>query len=150
MSKNLDNYRQLKPAEIIRAGDLYDNKSGVSNPTPVKHSIGKTPNDGYSYYTFWRRRHTKKQSTTLTPPTAAQLSAQPPVKDGKPVLVVSFYYHGTRRTVHVIKFDNRYLKGLEITQTGRRENYKPRYQFKSFLRDGIQDHITIESYGPAQ
>ena len=151
MSKNLDNYRKLKPNEFIRAEDVYVTKGKLSNPFPVKNSIGSTPGNSYYYnWDFYRRRHTKKQPATLTPSMAEQLSFNTGTCETKHpnVLIVSFYYHGFNRWVQVIKIDGSYLKGLEITFN---RNGQKKYQFKSFLLKNILNHnITIESYGPAQ
>ena len=145
MIKSLDNYRKLKPTEKIRRGDVYVSRGTVNFITPVKHSIGSTPGSRwYSYWDFYRRRHTKKVSVVSTPaPVAAPVASTKP----KPsVPIVSFVYHGTVRRVQVIKMDDTYLKGLEITRLDR----KNKYQFKSFRRDGISGHIWLESYGPAE
>ena len=152
MIKSLDNYRKLKPTEKIRRGDVYVSRGTVNFITPVKHSIGSTPGARWysGHWDFYRRRHTKKVSVVSTPaPVAAPVASTKP----KPsVPIVSFVYHGTVRRIQVIKMDDTYLKGLEITQVreGRNLGFKNKYQFKSFRRDGISGHIWLESYGPAQ
>jgi hypothetical protein len=136
MNQVPDNYRQLNPAEIIRKGDVYQRITDYTDVGRVCNSIGGVV--GAGRWNFFRRNHTKKKNFTdfsyviNTPPN---------------VLIVQFFYNGTRRRVQVIKYGEIYLKGLEIIQ--RRQNDKPTYQFKSFLRANCES-LAIESYGPAK
>ena len=71
------------------------------------------------------------------------------VKAKAPVTRVCFSYKNTVRHIQVIKMDEKYLKGLEITprfeKTGVRKNNN--YKFKSFLRNKIQSPIVLVGYG---
>ncbi len=128
------NYRQLKNGETIRKDDVYQNVRNPAYVGRVDGSIGRLV-DGYrGDYTFWRRRHTKKVAVKPAPK-----------QDETPVAIVEFAYSFTPRQVQVIKMDDRYLKGLEITE-GR--DRKRRYQFKSFLLDRVDEPLRLVHYGP--
>jgi hypothetical protein len=140
------NYRQLKPNETIRKGDLY-RQAWDKSIHPVNNSIGRTVGDYPSgSYTFWRRRHTK-QVATSAPVTKRQTKTDEPKKT---VTVVSFSYPGSQshvprlRTVQLISLDDKYLVGLEITGDHPGE-YK--FQFKRYSRWKIRG-ISLVHFGP--
>jgi len=135
MNQIPNNYRQLKNGETIRKGDVYQNVLNPRRVGRVNNSIGRLV-DGYrGDYTFWRRRHTK-----------APVVAKPAKKaDVTPVTIVEFYYNDILRQLQVIKMDDRYLKGLEIT---RNRDGQRRYQFKSFLLGRIDDPLRLVHFGP--
>ena len=87
------NYRQLKPNEIIRKGDLYRLiQEWDDNAIPVRNSIGRIVS-AYPY-TFWRRRHTKNV-VSQAPIAKAKTKTDEPKKT---VTVVSFSYPGSPST----------------------------------------------------
>lgn len=148
-----NNFRQLKSNETIRAEDIYRNEI-TGQVQPTKFSIGRTVSN-YHGYTFWRRRHTAGSNTPtriqrwrpfITPvvptPTVAVVQDEPK----KPVTIVTFWYNSKFHTVQVIKLDNTYLKGLDITVN--RDN-KREYQFKTFRLDRVaQSHgIRLTHFG---
>ena len=127
------NYRQLKPDEIIRKGDLYQSVFDKLIVAPVRHSIGNKASSRPDY-TFWRRRHTK--ATPLSRVAAASTSAQP-TANKKNVTIVEFTYNWKARRVQLISLDAKYLTGLEITREGSRYNY----QFKKYLRYKVDNGL---------
>ena len=140
------NYRQLKPNEIIREGDLY--QRGGWDKNPVKNSIGRIVDDYYpSLYTFWRRRHTKKVVTVPVIVKRAKASVSTAAKPVKNVTVVSFHYNFRVRLVQVISLDKTYLTGLEITRE--QGSSKLKYQFKKYLlsRMGGNGSVQLEHFG---
>jgi hypothetical protein len=138
-----DNYRQLKPDEIIRKGDLYRCENG-GQIFPVINSS--------HLYTFWRRRHTKQ---IIVPPVSpvqvfvkrARASVSTATKPVKNVTVVSFHYNFRVRLVQVISLDKTYLTGLEITRE--QGSSKLKYQFKKYLlsRMGGNGSVQLEHFG---
>jgi hypothetical protein len=154
MNKIPANYRQLKPTETLRKGDLYHQKSGNQSidimPADSDRSAGS-----WTDYVFFRRRHTavkpvaKPVAKTLTQPVKVATK-------GDKKLVVTFIYPSRKtgkdieRTVQVISLTREYLTGLEITNVWSDENldYLPRYQFKKFTRGAIRysGDIQVVSY----
>ena len=142
------NYRQLKPNEIIRKGDLYRLiEEWDGNAIPVRNSIGRIVS-AYPY-TFWRRRHTKQVATSASV-TKRQTKTDEPKKT---VTVVSFSYPGSQshvprlRTVQLISLDDKYLVGLEVTGD-RPGEYK--FQFKRYSRWKIRGISLVHFGSPLQ
>ena len=142
------NYRQLKPNEIIRKGDLYRIiQEWDDNAIPVRNSIGRIVS-AYPY-TFWRRRHTKQVATSASV-TKRQTKTDEPKKT---VTVVSFSYPGSQshvprlRTVQLISLDDKYLVGLEVTGD-RPGEYK--FQFKRYSRWKIRGISLVHFGAPLQ
>jgi len=146
----LENYRQLKPHELLRPGDKY---VYISSPKKVVGTmqcipVGGLAPDHWPEYRFYRRRHTAKNLFIKHPQDQDRLK---PEKK----LVVTFYYpsHSGKcnvdRKVQVIDLNDEYLTGLEMTnvwETGKNQ-YRTNYQFKKFLRTKIKhNEITVESY----
>jgi len=135
----IDNHRQLAVGETIRKGDLYRDKSGKVQP--VKHSIGCTPYIYAGRFTFFRRKHTKKQ------PVAIVAVAKPVVVEAKAKTPrfpeVKFLYPSTKRWgapverhVKVISRDDKYIVGLEVLDDGG-------HQFKRFCVDKVKGEIRL-------
>ena len=142
------NYRQLKPNEIIRKGDLYRLiQEWDDNAIPVRNSIGRIVS-AYPY-TFWRRRHTKNV-VSQAPIAKAKTKTDEPKKT---VTVVSFSYPGSQshvprlRTVQLISLDDKYLVGLEVTGD-RPGEYK--FQFKRYSRWKIRGISLVHFGSPLQ
>jgi hypothetical protein len=142
---NIDNHRLLKDTEIIREGDIFVSIQDSNFNGKVDRSIGDTVSkwkiDGWDFY---RRRHIKKtveveKVVKVNPPKEFKL---------KNVPIVNFVYNDTLRSVVVIKMDETYLKGLEITHS--RSSEKREYQFKTFRRDRITDGPFLQSFGPVE
>ena len=129
--KTLNNHRQLKPNEVIRKGDLFKNLEGVG--IPVGGSIGALVSD-WPRLNFYRRLHTKKVSTPLHPATGAAPRIKP-AQTGDKHPTVTFRYKNIGRRIQVIKLDDKYLTGLELTVG---MDFKPKWQFKKFLRSRLQ------------
>jgi len=143
------NYRQLKPTEVVRKGDLYRRESDKA-VYPVRHSVGCVVGSYPSnLYTFWRRRHTKKVVTQSYKTPATAKTDEPK----KTVTVVSFSYPGSQshvprlRTVQLISLDDKYLVGLEVTGDSPGE-YK--FQFKRYLRWKIRGISLVHFGAPLQ
>jgi hypothetical protein len=158
-----NNYRQLKPNEIVRKGDLYRQERG-GQVFPVKNSLGCFVGS-YLSLTFWRRRHVKKSQLVVVPTNfpyhikpkrltqlhnrikkvvTSSTKTETPKKN---VTIVSFGYNYKSRQVQLISLDSKYLVGLEIT---RDDWSRYKYQFKKFLRSNIENHGTIylSHFGP--
>jgi hypothetical protein len=138
----LNNHRQLRPNEIIKKGDVVLLDDGMT--IPVYNSIGQTPAliGHIKPLSFYRRKHIKKQPAVKPP---AKVTVTKANQIQIPATIVEFYYNNTLRQMQVIKMDDTYLKGLEITR--RRDNSK-QYQFKSFLLGRIDDPLRLIHYGP--
>ena len=146
----LENYRQLKPHELLRPGDKYvyipDPKKVVGTMKYIP--VGGLVADHWHEYRFYRRRHTAKNLFIKHPQDQDRLK---PEKK----LVVTFSYpsrketYSVERKVQVIDLNDEYLTGLEMTllwETGKNQ-YRTNYQFKKFLRTKIKhNEITVESY----
>jgi len=143
-----NNYRQLKPTEIIREDDLYRQEWDGSTLL-VKNSIGRIVS-AYSsnIYTFWRRRHTKSVVAPTQVATPSKAS-----KPKKTVTVVSFSYPGSQshvprlRTVQLISLDDKYLTGLEVTGD-HPGDYT--FKFKRYLRWKIRGISLVHFGAPLQ
>jgi hypothetical protein len=143
MNKIPDNYRQLKPNETLRKGDLYHYQKQTNwieiMPCNSERTVASWPE-----YVFFRRRHTAKQA--VKPVTFVKPAVKDNTKKDKK-LVVTFTYPSSQtgreveRTVQVISLTPEYLTGLEIINLWSDENrgYLPLYQFKKFNRGCIKD-----------
>ena len=129
-------YRQLKPNETIRKGDLckHEHSNYGTVDTVSNFAIGKR-SDTFNGWTFWRRRHVKKSSAIKTDTSKGPHS----------ITVVGFYYKGKNRVVQMIKMDDTYLKGLEMNWNKEKKKYS--YQFKSFLLNRIFGNVVLIHYG---
>lgn len=143
MKNILENYRQLKPNEVIRKGDFYKSANGRIIEL-AKGSIGTKP-DYYtdSGLTFWRRKHTaKKVSASIR--RASMVNVKPNVA------TVNFTYykngHDKYHVVQLISLDSNYLIGLDIGY----KDGKATYQFKKFLCSRIDGGVYLTSYQPAK
>jgi hypothetical protein len=139
-----NHYRKLKEDEVIRKGDFYISTNDASIIGTAKRSVGRLVSEyktDYPVYDFYRRRHVKAQSTLkiIVKGDKAAVVEKRPVN----VTVVRFRYKGCPRRVQVIKFDDHYLTGLEITPG---ENNKPNYQFKNFLRRRMESAVVLENF----
>ncbi len=132
------NYRKLKDNEKPRKGDWYCHIAGNMHDIMCANSYEDVKD--YPGYEFFRRRHIK----VIKPKVSAVDSSKP-----KNVTIVSFLYNEIKRYVQVISLDEKYLKGLEITQSSENTS-KLHYQFKSYLRNKIFGAIRLESYGPVK
>jgi len=137
-----NNYRQLKPNENLRRGDLYRYKdTGAVQKLTNANGFASS----YPHYTFWRRRHTKyvppaapKPRQRVDPQVGVEGSAKV-----KKVQVEFDYPHEGKvitREVQLISLDDKYLTGLEIGARWDKEarQWKTSYQFKKFRRDRIK------------
>ena len=138
-----NNYRQLKPNEKLRRGDLYRR---IPNGEVLKLSWDNpSPAGAYSTHCFWRRRHTKVV-TPAAPKPKRRVDPQVGVEGSakvKKVQVEFDYPHEGKvitREVQLISLDDKYLTGLEIGARWDKEarQWKTSYQFKKFRRDRIK------------
>ena len=143
--KSLDNYRKLKPNEVLRKDDIWVSQKNPKLSAKISGCIGNFV-ESYPGFDFYRRKHTKKIVSNNPTPIMDDVDA---VKAKTPVTRVCFSYMDTVRHVQVIKMDEKYLKGLEIA-TSKFEKTRVRknkYKFKSFLRNKIQSPIVLVGYG---
>ena len=134
------NYRKLKSTEVIRKGDLYRLKSDhKSIGLAGRHTFGEMP-PVWWLYSFFRRRHVKKDETVML--------RFPKTTEKKMPLVEFWYPHGLHDlkrtvTVKVISMGDTYLTGLEYVGES---NSTVKWQFKKFRIDRMVGPVKLTFY----